>query len=101
VPPGYVRITHEEPRRVVLQAELAQAGYVVLSDAFVPGWRAEVDGRDVPILPANLMFRAVPVPAGAHQITFLYHPASWVAGAALTLLTSAITAGLLLWGLKE
>jgi uncharacterized membrane protein YfhO len=96
-----VRITHEEPRRVVLEAELVQPGYVVLSDTYFPGWHAWVDDREVPILPANLMFRAVPVPAGAHQITFLYRPASWIAGATLTLLATAITAGLLLWGLKQ
>jgi uncharacterized membrane protein YfhO len=43
-------------------------------------------GLDAPIRAANGVFRAVPVPAGAREVTFSYRPASVVAGAAISVL---------------
>jgi hypothetical protein len=49
-------------------------GYVVLSDPYHPWWVAEVDGREEPILHANLLFRAVRVGAGNHRVRFAFRP---------------------------
>ena len=59
-----------------LEAELSQAGYVVLVDGYDPGWRATIDGRGVPVLRANVAFRAVAVPPGRHVIEYRYRPTS-------------------------
>ncbi|MFQ5576545.1 MAG: YfhO family protein, partial [Anaerolineae bacterium] len=64
-------------------------GYLVLSDAYFPGWRATVDGRPAPLYRANYAFRAVPVPAGEHVVAFNFKPVSWVIGLALSGLTLA------------
>jgi len=50
------------------------AGWVVASDIDFPGWRATVDGREVPIRRANGMFRAVHVPTGDHELVFWFDP---------------------------
>jgi len=63
------------------------AGYLVLSDAWYPGWRATVDGADVPLLRANYAFRAVPVPAGEHRVRMVFSPLSWKIGLAISGLT--------------
>lgn len=60
-------------------------GYLLLTDGFYPGWTATVDGAPAPILRANLMFRAVWLPQGEHQIEFRYAPFSvalglWISG---------------------
>ena len=68
-------------------------GYVVLADTFYGGWQATVDGQPVPILRANGVVRAVAVPAGAHEIRFVFRPADFAAGAALS--TVAALAGVL------
>jgi hypothetical protein len=60
--------------RVGVQVEANAPGYVVVSDAFDPGWRATVDGLPVPLLRANIAFRAVPIPAGRHTVEMLYRP---------------------------
>ena len=73
-------------------------GQLVLLDTFYPGWRAEVDGREVPIRPANVAFRAVEVEAGSHEVRFSYRPASVIAGGAITLAALALTALGLLFG---
>jgi uncharacterized membrane protein YfhO len=49
-----------------------KAGFVVLTDAYYPNWSALVDGVDVPIYRADVMFRAVWVDAGTHQVTMRY-----------------------------
>jgi uncharacterized membrane protein YfhO len=45
-----------------------------------PGWRATVDGREVPIERVDYLLRGVPVDAGTHRIAFTYRPASWRIG---------------------
>ncbi len=67
------------------------AGYLVLSDAWYPGWHATVDGNSAPVLRANYAFRAVPVPAGDHQVQMVFSPLSWKIG----LMASGLTALLL------
>jgi len=70
-------------------------GYLVLSDAWYPGWRATVDGVEASVLRANYAFRAVPVSAGEHLVRFEFKPLSWKIGlwvSALTVLFLAIFA---------
>jgi len=43
-----------------------------------PWWTADVDGVNAPILRANVLFRAVHVPAGRHVLTFEFKPISSV-----------------------
>lgn len=83
--------------RVVIEAETSLDSYIYLADAHYPGWQAQVNGNDAPIYRANVMFRAVPVPAGNHTIVFEFIPILWNAafgiGGGLWLLIFA------LWGI--
>ncbi|MBC8263192.1 MAG: YfhO family protein [Anaerolineales bacterium] len=80
-----VEILSYEPERIVISANLAEAGYLVLTDAHYPGWRALTDGLETPIYRANLLFRAVYLPAGQHRVEFIYDPLSFKLGAAISL----------------
>ena len=73
------------PERIRLECRAPFAGYAVLLDAFWPGWRASVDGRPVAIERADLMVRAVALPAGAHTIEMVYETPGLRAGAWLSL----------------
>jgi uncharacterized membrane protein YfhO len=83
----------ERADRLRLEATLNAPGYVVVLDGYAPGWRARVDGRDVPVLQANVAFRAVAVPAGTHRIELVYRPPWMLAGVGLSF--AAVLAGTL------
>ncbi|MEW6270959.1 MAG: YfhO family protein [Thermodesulfobacteriota bacterium] len=78
------RIVVDLPERVEIEATLAAPGLLVLTDTWYPGWRAEVDGGERPILRADYAFRAVALPAGTHRVVFRYQPASLRIGAAIS-----------------
>jgi hypothetical protein len=66
--------------QVEIAAEMSASGWVVLSDAFFPGWEATVDGVTTKILRADCALRAVAVPQGSHRVVFRYRPRSVVYG---------------------
>ncbi len=89
-----VLITEYTEDEVALEASMASDGFVVLLDRDYPGWQARVDGATVQTLRANHLFRAVPVPAGTHRVTFEFHPRSVWIGAILSGLAFAGILGL-------
>jgi hypothetical protein len=75
-PGSQVGIRRYENTKVVIEVDAAQPGFVVLHDVWHPWWTATVDGRNAPMLRANVLFRAVQVPAGHHTLTFEFNPIS-------------------------
>ncbi len=67
-------IVRYENTRVDVVVNTPRAGFLVLSDVWHPWWHATVDGAEATIRRANVMFRAVAVPAGRHRIRFEFHP---------------------------
>jgi hypothetical protein len=86
-PSGQVDITEHQPNRVTLKAELSRPGYVVLLDRYDSNWQARIDGREVPVLRANQLFRAVYAAPGRHVIIFYYHQQGLLAGMFITCIT--------------
>jgi hypothetical protein len=78
------RVTTLERKRVVLDADLATAGVLVLSDAWYPGWRATVDGAPAPLLRADYALRAVALPPGHHVVEFTFRSRPAELGLALS-----------------
>jgi hypothetical protein len=98
---GRVRFLADLPDRVELEADMSGEGYVVLVDAYDRGWKATVDDRSVPLLRANMAFRAVRVAQGSHRITFRYDPAGLQLGLVLALSGLAVVAVVLALGRRE
>jgi hypothetical protein len=49
-----------------------RGGFLVLAEAWFPGWRVEVDGREAPLLRADHLFQGVRLEPGRHQVRFVY-----------------------------
>jgi hypothetical protein len=62
-------------------------GFMVVGDRFDAGWRAWVDGREAPVVRANAIMRAVPVPAGEHTVEMRYEPWWITLGLVISLLS--------------
>jgi len=84
-----------EPELVEIETRSPRDGFAVLADTLRPGWIAEVDGVESPILRAQWAMRAVAVPAGEHVVTFRYEPPSLRAGAITTAASLFVALGLL------
>ncbi len=87
VRPGYrlphgdaVEVIHYDVNAVELTVRSESSAILVLTDAFAPGWQADVDGRPTPILRADAVFRAVVVGPGVHRVGFTYDPESFKIG---------------------
>jgi hypothetical protein len=93
-----VTIAEDRPERIRLVVEAPRPGWVVLADAWAPGWRATVDGAPAAILRADGLFRAVPVPAGRHEVEMTYAPRGLRAGLGLGALGLLIAGTLALGG---
>jgi hypothetical protein len=87
-PAGEVTVTRYTPTRVDIRVQAERGGYLVLNDAYYPGWRATVNGDETDIYRANVLFRAVQVPAGESDVVFEFVPQTWY---------SALFAGGLFW----
>ncbi|MDP8922813.1 MAG: YfhO family protein [Chloroflexota bacterium] len=91
----------DEPDRVVVRASAPAGGYLVLSDAYDPGWRAVVDGRDASVERANTVMRAVALPPGDHVVELRFEPPSFVRGMAASAIAWAAIGGLAFAGFRR
>lgn len=90
-PAGQVERLNRQANSVTLQVNLLRPGYVVLLDRFDPNWHATVDGHEVPMLQANLLFRAVRAHAGRHTVRFSYRQRGLAVGLAVSLAALALS----------
>lgn len=77
-------VTRRAAGEVDLAVEAQSPATIVVQQSYQQGWEAEIDGRPAAILPANVLFQAITVPAGNHLVTLRYRPASVPIGAAMT-----------------
>lgn len=88
------RISRDSGEKVEIELPDAGSGSLILADTHYPGWKATVDGVDVPIRTYHGLLRSVEVPAGARHVTFSFEPASVRLGAWISALALVVTAGL-------
>lgn len=74
---GTIEITSYSDTRVEITVNSESETYLYLADAYYPGWRASVNGNDSPVYRANVMFRAVAIPAGESTVVFEFVPRLW------------------------
>ena len=72
-----------------------QACYLLLDDAYYPGWQVTIDGRPATIQKADYLLRAVRVSAGTHRLVFTYAPLSYLVGMLISGAIAALVLGLL------
>ena len=84
-PAGDVRVVSYEPNEIAFETAAPAPAVLVASELVYPGWKAEVDGDEVPIRRADGVLRSVAVPAGTHRVTMSYRPTHWTLALVLSL----------------
>jgi Bacterial membrane protein YfhO len=98
---GSAQIVDYDAEKVVVESSAARPALLVLTDSWFPGWKAEVDGEEVPVERVDYVIRGVPVPAGTSRVEFTYEPASWRTGWIVSLLALMTILGAALVGWRR
>jgi len=84
-----IALTSYAPDALTYRYSAAQPGTVVFSEIYyADGWQAFLDGQSVPHFRADFVLRAMQVPAGAHEIKFVFEPKEYKIGNTVSLLSS-------------
>ena len=97
--PGKATIHFDEyePTRVAISVKTPTATFIVLSDAYYPGWRAQIDSTPATLYETDIAFRGMVVPAGRHQITMQFRPTIFYISAALSIIFAALLCWLIIF----
>ena len=70
---GSIEMTSYHPDELIYTSNSTNTQLAVFSEIYYPiGWKAFVDGAETPISRVNYTLRAIEVPAGEHEIKFVY-----------------------------
>lgn len=74
-PAGTVKVLNFTYNTLTLETQTSarHGGWLYYADAWHPGWKAELDGRRVPVVRANLGFKALRIPEGNHKLMLRFH----------------------------
>ena len=89
------------PEHVILRCHADHPGHAVLLDEWTFGWTATMDGAPAPLLRADVLFRAVAIPAGDHVIEMRYRSPGLIVGLILSGLGWLAFALLVAWSWRR
>ena len=84
-------------RRNALEAQVVvnEDDRLILSESWMPGWRADVDGHPQEVCRYQEALIAVPLPPGTHRVRLVYRPRTLLAGLWISGTASLVTGGTL------
>ncbi len=86
---SFIELKEFEPAYLKYESQSSTNGLAVFSEIYYPkGWHAFIDGREVSILRANYVLRALEIPQGKHTIEFKFEPQPYRVGNKVTLASS-------------
>ena len=98
--------TSYAPNRLKYVSKTSKDNVAVFSEIYFPwGWNATIDGVSAPIGRVDYVLRALKIPAGQHQIEFVFDPQSLkttnaIAIVSLCFIGIVCAFALAMWGLK-
>ncbi|QNL51413.1 YfhO family protein [Olivibacter sp. SDN3] len=86
-----IDLTSYRPDHLIYEYSAPNDVMAVFSEVWYDkGWKAFVDGNEVPILRANYVLRAAQLPGGNHQVEFKFEPKSYFMGENISLVASLV-----------
>jgi hypothetical protein len=88
---GSIQLVEYDMDRLVYQSNSTSDQVALFSEIYYPvGWTATIDGQEVEIGRANYLLRTIAIPAGEHQIEFVFEPTSFYTGEKIALAGSSL-----------
>ncbi len=90
---GTATLTQEidRPEYHAFTVTAADTCLVLRQVAWYSAWSCRIDGEEVPVSVANVMFQGVHVPPGTHRVEFIFRRTAWHAGLLVALLGALAT----------
>ena len=100
---GRIELESYKANSLAYSADLDSKGLVVFSEIWYPlGWKAFIDGAQAETIRVNYLLRALVVPAGQHEILWLYEmDGTNLAESMMNILLLIFLVGSFWWGFKE
>ncbi len=101
-----LKLTAQKPNVMTYEVSSTVGGLAVFSEIYYPkGWHAFIDGKEVPLLRANYVLRALEIPANAKMVEMRFEPKPYMVGNKITLAASwvllLVVLGGLTWSVKR
>lgn len=90
------RLLSYHPDTMIYSTSNANDGYLVFSEIWYEDWKAEIDGKPVPLNKVNYTLRGISVPAGTHKIRLYFDKGENTTDYIERYVSLAILAGMLL-----
>lgn len=95
-----ITLTSYAPNHLVYEYSAPQNQLAVFSEIYYqPGWKATVDGKEIPIVRADYVLRAMQLPAGSHKVDMVFEPKSYFTGEKVAYAASTLILFLFVGGL--
>jgi hypothetical protein len=95
-PPATFTVRKAKSTRYRFDISAERPAWFFLADANYPGWKAYLDGKEVPVYSAQILGKAVSVPEGRHDLRIRFRPMSFYIGLTVSVLTALITGAALI-----
>ncbi len=87
-----IRLVQNLNDQITYEFNASTNQFAVFSEIYYPGgWKAFIDGKQLPIVKVNYALRGLPVPAGKHAIEFRFEPEKYYTGNQISLIAGIIS----------
>jgi hypothetical protein len=90
---GTVQLTEYRPNALTYQVNAPADGLAIFSEMWYgphKGWQAYLDGTAVDHIRANYALRALRIPAGSHEVKFVFDPPTYKTGTLISSVSSLL-----------
>lgn len=89
-----IKLTSYHPDTLRYESTSPNDAFAVFSEVYYDkGWKAYIDGQEVPIIRADYLLRALQIPGGNHTIEFIFAPSSVRISNIVSLIASIVLIG--------
>jgi len=88
-----INIIDYKNNNIILKVKLDSDVFMVFSDAYFPGWKSYIDGKETRIYKTNGILKGIYIPKGDHEVKFNYFPPYFLISSIISFSTFLLIAG--------